>query len=143
MKKIALFFGAILLILATIIVSKTISNAPGAHQKSTALEILPAEAIAHMSQAIQIKTETPNDAYEFDTTTFFAYRKFIEKAYPLVHKNLPRTVIDSFNYIYEWKGTDTSILPMVLMAHYDVVPVEASAVKLWHAVPYGGEVKEG
>ena len=36
MKKIALFFGAILLILATIIVSKTISNAPGAHQKSTA-----------------------------------------------------------------------------------------------------------
>ena len=143
MKKIALFFGAILLILATIIVSKTISNAPGAHQKSTALEILPTEAIAHMSQAIQIKTETPNDAYEFDTTTFFAYRKFIEKAYPLVHKNLPRTVIDSFNYIYEWKGTDTSILPMVLMAHYDVVPVEASAVKLWHAVPYGGEVKEG
>ena len=143
MKKIALFFGAILLILATIIVSKTISNAPGAHQKSTALEILPTEAIAHMSQAIQIKTETPNDAYEFDTATFFAYRKFIEKAYPLVHKNLPRTVIDSFNYIYEWKGTDTSILPMVLMAHYDVVPVEASAVKLWHAVPYGGEVKEG
>ncbi len=143
MKKIALFFGALLLILATVIISKTISNSPGAHQKSTALEILPTEAIAHMSQAIQIKTETPNDAYEFDTTTFFTYRKFIEKAYPLVHKNLPRTVIDSFNYVYEWKGTDTSILPMVLMAHYDVVPVEASAVKLWHAVPYGGEVKDG
>ena len=32
---------------------------------------------------------------------------------------------------------------MVLMAHYDVVPVEASAVKLWHAVPYGGEIKDG
>ena len=29
------------------------------------------------------------------------------------------------------------------MAHYDVVPVEVSAIKLWHAVPYGGEVKEG
>ncbi len=143
MKKIAVLIGVVLLILAAIVVSKTISNSPGAHQKSSALEILPTEAIAHMSQAIQIKTETPNDAYEFDTVTFFTYRKFIEKAYPLVHKNLPRTVIDSFNYVYEWKGTDTSILPMVLMAHYDVVPVEASAVKLWHAVPYGGEVKEG
>jgi carboxypeptidase PM20D1 len=95
-----------------------------------------------MTNAIQIKTETPNDNYEFDTATFMNYRKLIETAYPLIHKNLKRTIIDSFNYIYEWKGTDTSILPMVLMAHYDVVPVEVSAVKLWHAQPYGGEIKD-
>ena len=75
MKKIAVLIGVVLLILAAIVVSKTISNSPGAHQKSSALEILPTEAIAHMSQAIQIKTETPNDAYEFDTDTFFTYRK--------------------------------------------------------------------
>ena len=143
MKKVFVLIGAVVLIMAVIVLTKTISNAPGAHQKSSVLAPLPAEAIAHMSQAIQIKTETPNDAYEFDTATFFSYRKFLEKSYPLVHKNLPRTVIDSFNYVYEWKGTDTSLLPMVLMAHYDVVPVEASAIKLWHAVPYGGEVKEG
>lgn len=143
MKKIAVLLGTLLIILVAIVLVKTWTNTPGAHQKSTILEPLTKEAIAHMSQAIQIKTETPNDAYEFDTATFFAYRKFLEKSYPLVHKNLPRTVIDSFNYVYEWKGTDTSILPMVLMAHYDVVPVEASAVKLWHAVPYGGEIKDG
>jgi carboxypeptidase PM20D1 len=143
MKKIAVLLGTLLIILVAIVLVKTWTNAPGAHQKSTILEPLTKEAIAHMSQAIQIKTETPNDAYEFDTATFFAYRKFLEKSYPLVHKNLPRTIIDSFNYVYEWKGTDTSILPMVLMAHYDVVPVEASAVKLWHAVPYGGEIKDG
>ena len=143
MKKFAVLLGALLIILVAIVLVKTWTNAPGAHQKSNILEPLTKEAIAHMSQAIQIKTETPNDAYEFDTATFFAYRKFLEKSYPLVHKNLPRTVIDSFNYVYEWKGTDTSILPMVLMAHYDVVPVEASAVKLWHAVPYGGEIKDG
>ncbi|MCX6211961.1 MAG: M20/M25/M40 family metallo-hydrolase [Bacteroidetes bacterium] len=143
MKKIAVFIGVVLLAIVGIVLFKTLSNTPGAHQKSSELTPLTKEAIAHMTEAIQIKTETPNDAYEFDTATFFAYRKFLEKSYPLVHKNLPRTVVDSFNYIYEWKGTDTSILPMVLMAHYDVVPVEASAVKLWHAAPYGGEVKEG
>ena len=143
MKKFTVLLGALLIILVAIVLVKTWTNAPGAHQKSNILEPLTKEAIAHMSQAIQIKTETPNDAYEFDTATFFAYRKFLEKSYPLVHKNLPRTVIDSFNYVYEWKGNDTSILPMVLMAHYDVVPVEASAVKLWHAVPYGGEIKDG
>ncbi|MEI7588120.1 MAG: M20/M25/M40 family metallo-hydrolase [Chitinophagia bacterium] len=143
MKKVVVFIGAIVLIIIAVVLTKTIANAPGAHQKSSVLEPLTNESINHMSQAIQIKTETPNDALEFDTTTFLTYRKFLEKSYPLVHKNLPRTIIDSFNYVYEWKGTDTSILPMVLMAHYDVVPVEASAVKLWHAVPYGGEVKEG
>jgi len=66
----------------------------------------------------------------------------IEINYPLIHQQLTRTVIDSFNYIYKWQGTDTTKLPMVLMAHYDVVPVEASAVKLWHAKPYGGEIKD-
>jgi len=142
MKKLLALLGIGLLLIITIIFIKTFTNSPGAHQKGISLEALPANAITHMSQAIQLRTETPNDAYVFDTTTFLAYRKFLEKSYPLIHKNLPRTTIDSFNYIYEWKGTDTSLLPMVLMAHYDVVPVEASAVKLWHAVPYGGEVKE-
>ncbi len=143
MKKILGFLGIGLIVIIAIVFVKTITNTPGAHQKSMPLEAFPTNAIAHMSQAIQIQTETPNDDYQFDTATFLTYRKFLETSYPLIHKNLPRTIIDSFNYIYEWKGTDTSILPMVLMAHYDVVPVEASAVKLWHAVPYGGEVKEG
>ena len=67
MKKIALFFGAILLILATIIVSKTISNAPGAHQKSTALEILPAEAIAqHYEKITKMDGTISRETYLID-----------------------------------------------------------------------------
>lgn len=143
MKKIFIILGVGFAILLAVLLFNTFTNVPHATSKSMELEQIPQGAIAHMSQAIQIKTETPNDSYEFDTTTFFKYRTFIEASYPTIQRLLPRTVIDSFNYIYEWKGTDTSLLPMVLMAHYDVVPVENSAVKLWHAVPYGGEIKEG
>ncbi len=143
MKKAFIFLGIMILGLMSIVIIKTITNHSSIHQTSLYEESIPQNAISHMSEAIQIQTETPNDTYQFDTTTFLAYRKFIEKSYPLIQKNLPRTIIDSFNYIYEWKGSDTTLLPMVLMAHYDVVPVEASAVKLWHAKPYGGEVKEG
>ena len=82
MKKIAVFIGVVLLAIAGIVLFKTFSNTPGAHQKSSELTPLTKEAIAHMTEAIQIKTETPNDAYEFDTATFFAYRKFLEKSYP-------------------------------------------------------------
>ncbi len=142
MKKILKVLGAMILVLAVIVIAKTLANKPTTQKNIVTLAELPSDAIAHMSKAIQLPTETPNDSFKFDTTTFLAYRKFVESSYPLIQKNLPRTTIDSFNYIYEWKGTDTSILPMVLMAHYDVVPVEASAVILWHAKPYGGEVKD-
>lgn len=142
MKKIVKIIGLLVAVLLIIVITKTILNKPEGIQKATSTLALPEEAIAHMSTAIQIQTETPNDLFQFDTATFMKYRAFLEKSYPTVHQQLPRTIIDSFNYIYEWKGTDTSILPMVLMAHYDVVPVEASAVKLWHAKPYGGEVKD-
>jgi len=142
MKKILGVIGILFTALCIFIFIKTITNKPSNDNTVVNLMPLPPNAIAHMSAAIQLRTETPNDDYEFDTATFMNYRKFIETNYPLIHKNLSRTIIDSFNYIYEWKGSDASILPMVLMAHYDVVPVEASAIKLWHAAPYGGEVKE-
>ncbi len=142
MKKFFQLIGAILIMVLVVVIVNTIRNQPSEYNQAIVQEALPKNAIAHMSNAIQLKTETPNDAYQFDTATFLKYRKFIETAYPLIHQNLPRTIIDSFNYIYEWKGTDTTMLPMVLMAHYDVVPVEESAIKLWHAKPYGGEVKD-
>jgi carboxypeptidase PM20D1 len=142
MKKILSVIGILLAALLIFIGIRTITNKPASNNIEVKLAPLPQNAVTHMSAAIQFKTETPNDDYQFDTATFMNYRKFIENTYPLIHKNLQRTIIDSFNYIYEWKGTDPSILPMVLMAHYDVVPVEASAVKLWHAQPYGGEVKD-
>ena len=87
MKKLISILGIGLLVIITIVLVKTFTNSPGAHQKSAALEAVPTNAIAHMSEAIQLKTETPNDAYQFDTATFLAYRKFMEKSYPLIHKN--------------------------------------------------------
>ena len=142
MNRITKIAGLIIISLLLVVIIKTIVNKPVLTSQKINLTALPADAIKHMTEAIQIATETPNDAFEYDSTVFYSYRKLIEKNYPLVHQQLSRTVIDSFNYIYKWQGTDTTKLPIVLMAHYDVVPVEASAVKLWHAKPYGGEVKD-
>jgi carboxypeptidase PM20D1 len=142
MNRITKIAGLIIGSLLLVVITKTILNKPVLENQNVSLTALPTDAIKHMTEAIQIATETPNDAFEYDSAVFYSYRKLIEKNYPLVHQQLSRTVIDSFNYIYKWQGTDTTKLPIVLMAHYDVVPVEASAVKLWHAKPYGGEVKD-
>jgi len=143
MKKVLVGFLSIFIILSSISLYNTFNNKPFANKNKVVLDPLPTDAIAHMGQAIQISTETPDDNYKYDSAIFYKYRQWMDLTYPTVKARLPRTIIDSFNYIYEWKGTDTSLLPIVLMAHYDVVPVEASAVKLWHAKPYGGEVKDG
>lgn len=141
-RNFTIAFGAFIIIVSSILIVRTLLNQPASNHQEVHLIDLPSDAIKHMSEAIQIPTETPNDFFQFDTATFLKYRQFIANAYPLVHQHLQRTIIDSFHYIYKWQGTDTTLLPIVLMAHYDVVPVEASAIKLWHAKPYGGEVKE-
>jgi len=61
---------------------------------------------------------------------------------PAAFRTFSRTIIKNYSYVFEWKGTDTSLQPIILMGHYDVVPVEPSAVKLWTVAPFGGEVKD-
>jgi carboxypeptidase PM20D1 len=66
----------------------------------------------------------------------------MEQSYPLVHQQLSRTIIKNYSYVFEWKGSDSSLHPIVLMGHYDVVPVEPSAVKLWTVPPFDGVIKD-
>src|SRR6185503_6537902 len=73
--------------------------------------------------------------------TFLKYRSFLESAYPMIHQRLSRDIVADFSYVYTWKGADSSLAPLILMAHYDVVPVEPSALSLWTVKPFGGEIK--
>ena len=99
MKKIVGILGLLLLAVFIFVIIKTITNKPSMNKQEVNLLALPEKAIDHMSAAIQLRTETPNDDYQFDTVTFMRYRTFLETTYPLIHKNLPRTIVDSFNYI--------------------------------------------
>jgi carboxypeptidase PM20D1 len=142
-KKVAIFLVFAFVILIGILLFNTFRNAPQPIQLAKKGLELPDSAISHMQGAIRIKTITPSDTIHTDTATFTAFQRFIEKAYPLVHQQLKRTIIKDFHYIFEWKGKDSSLAPIILMGHYDVVPVEASAEKLWIANPFMGEMKDG
>lgn len=54
-----------------------------------------------------------------------------------MHKHLKRTVVD-WALVYEWKGTDSSLKPVFLTAHQDVVPVLDSTVNQWTHPPFEG-----
>jgi len=141
LKKVFVFIGIIFAILLIVLIIKTIQAEKKPFFKATALIDLPDSAVQHMSSAIQIPTITPNDTVHIDSFAFKTFQHFLEVSYPMVHQHLKRVMINDFNYIFEWKGIDSTSDPMILMAHYDVVPVEASANQLWTAKPFGGEVK--
>jgi carboxypeptidase PM20D1 len=98
-------------------------------------------AAIHLSNAIQIKTISKGDTLPIDTAEFVAFRLFLEKSYPLVHQQLTRQIFNQFSYLYTWKGKDTTLAPYVLMAHMDVVPVEAIAEKNWSVPSFSGAIK--
>lgn len=95
----------------------------------------------HLSAAIQIKTVSFGDTLAIDTAEFLKFRAFMETTYPVMHARLPRMSFNEFSYVFTWKGRDTIAKPIVLMAHLDVVPVEAIAEKKWTVPSFSGAIK--
>lgn len=118
------------------------SSEPAVVQAGAAMEPADSAAIGRMAEAVRYRTIS-----YFDSSTrfpeFTRFRAFLVRAYPLVHTKLRREVVDSATLIYTWRGTDTSLAPVLLMGHQDVVPVEPGTEKDWKHGPFSGDVADG
>ena len=94
----------------------------------------------HLSEALQIKTISFGDTLAIDTVEFLKFRSFLERTYPMIHAQLPKMIFSEFSYVFTWKGKDTTLAPHVMMAHMDVVPVEAVAESKWAVPPFSGSI---
>jgi Gly-Xaa carboxypeptidase len=54
------------------------------------------------------------------------------------HKHLTLTKPNTYGLVYVWKGSDSSLKPLLLLAHQDVVPVDQTTVDKWAHPPYSG-----
>ena len=93
-----------------------------------------------LSQMIQL----PTVSAELETRgmqPFISFVTLIEKQYPLVHTHLTRERITDFGLLYRWAGKNQIVGPAVLMAHYDVVPVDENDP--WSFPPFEGRVDGG
>ena len=132
-----------LLILATVLVFNTWRyTKPIPSYPAVAITGISDSAAIHLGEAIRIKTISFGDTLPVDTTEFNKFRSFLETTYPTVHRQLPRMIFSEFSYIYTWKGKDSTLQPLVIMAHMDVVPVEAVAEKKWSVPSFSGLIKE-
>lgn len=97
------------------------------------------QAVEHLSQMVQVPTVSNADPAKFDEAQFAAFRALLRRLYPKVFETCTYEELDHTELFFTWKGA-ASEAPVVLMAHYDVVPVEP---KRWQHDPFCGEVIEG
>lgn len=104
---------------------------------------LPAAAIEHLQQAVRLRTISVDTSTAPDTSQFQGFRRLLRQAYPLLHRRLTPTVLGGYTLLFEWKGQDRTLNPVVLLAHYDVVPVEAATTGRWKHAPFSGDRADG
>ena len=99
-------------------------------------------AVRHFSQALTFPTISYDDRSNFDAQAFRDFHTFLESAYPLVHQNTTRTLVNGYSLVYYLPGSDPTLNPVLFMGHMDVVPVAEVTREEWTYPPFSGEVTD-
>lgn len=101
------------------------------------------KAIQHLSQTVRYKTISYDEVSQIDPAPFLDFAKFLKTTYPVVDASLERKVINNYSLLYKWQGKNPDLKPVVLVAHYDVVPVDENSLKEWIEEPFSGAIQKG
>jgi len=135
---------AILILLVLVVLIRTIKLKPQAvSAEPLPLDVDGERAAQHLGEAIRLKTVSMATPEECDWGEWRKFHSFLERAYPLMNSRLERETINDYALLYRWKGKDESKLPILLMAHIDVVPVAEGTLSEWKYPPFSGEIAEG
>lgn len=104
-----------------------------------------AAALKRLSRAVQIQTVTYQDSVTTNHEAFTNFIAFMKDAYPRVHETMERERMgrNGYTLLYRWQGQDTTRAPILLMGHYDVVPIEEGTRARWSHPPFGGVRDDG
>ncbi len=96
-----------------------------------------------LSKAIQFKTVSYMDPKDKNPQVFREFHKFLKTSFPKLHNTLSLEMVNELSLLYFWQGSDTSLKPMMLMSHQDVVPVDAETRNRWTHAPFAGDISDG
>ncbi|KAE9391318.1 carboxypeptidase S [Gymnopus androsaceus JB14] len=104
-------------------------------------DVFKSRAVDWLSGAIKVPTESYDDldliGIDPRWETFGQLHEYLFNAFPLV-STLSLTKVNTYGLLYEWTGTDSSLKPVLLTAHQDVVPVDPKTTEDWTFPPFSG-----
>ena len=102
-----------------------------------------AGAATRLAGALTYRTISYQDSTRFDGAEFARFQDYLRRTFPKLHARLRREVTGGYSLLYEWRGADTALKPILLLAHQDVVPVEVGTESRWTEPPFAGRIADG
>jgi carboxypeptidase PM20D1 len=100
--------------------------------------------VERFAGAISLRTVSQQNPARFDAEEFDGFRSYLQQSYPNVHQQLHLQTGLEFgdernqSLLFKWEGNDGKRDAILLMAHYDVVPVEPATLYEWTNPPFAG-----
>jgi len=145
MRKAALAFalGALLVALALVYRAARFTSRQVAAPASAPLALDTAGVAVRLAGALTFRTISYQDSASFDAREFSRFQDYLRSSFPKLHARLKREVTSGSSLLYEWRGTDTTLEAILLLAHQDVVPVETGTESRWTEPPFAGHIADG
>ena len=96
-------------------------------------------AVDNLCRLVRCKTVSYRDSSLEDNAEFEKLISLLPQLYPSVYKECEFTQLPDRALLFRWRGKN-SCAPAVMMAHYDVVPVNE---ELWDVPPFEAIIKDG
>ena len=144
-KKLSLSALALLLLLVAVLAFNTLRK--GSRQLNVPpIAVLPVDeagAAARLGEAVRLRTISSREDATLNADQFLKFHALLQARFPKTHAALKREVVGDLSLLYTWPGSKPKALPILLMAHLDVVPVAPGTEKDWSEDAFSGTVKDG
>ncbi|WP_346837273.1 M20 family peptidase [Microbulbifer sp. SAOS-129_SWC] len=149
MKKILIGLGTALLVLAAVVLVRTAQyTAPAPTAEKIRARDIDARSVAeHLSAAIGFQTVSAQLQQQPTQQQFEAFIAWLAETYPQVHATMAPQRLGTdpdhrYSLLFTWRGQRDDLQPILLSAHYDVVPVIPGTDDQWQHPPYSGAIDD-
>jgi carboxypeptidase PM20D1 len=94
-----------------------------------------------LAAVVRIPTVSYFDPAQEDEAAFKTLKEELRQLFPVVMSRLIHTDAGTRALLLEWPGLEASLDPVVLTAHFDVVP--PGDLSLWEHGPFSGTISQG
>ena len=131
----------ILLVLVAVILARTLMFTPKAQEQTEFEDITPdsERAVQNLAALVRCKTVSSYDPAREDDAEFEKLVSLLPSLYPRVFETCTLQRFPGRGLLFRWQGRAKGE-PAVLMAHYDVVPVEEEN---WSRPPFEAIIEDG